>query len=189
MIKQLATTIGLLCSFLPLYAQDCEAVKAENKRLKAEINSLRYSSVGKAPDGSKVAPRASSPSSNFAAQTQTDNEINFKIISVVGNRKSQTVTVTLVVTNQAANVDMYTSHATSFTNDEGDEFRLVSSTFNGDGQSKHLYTNTPLKGIYVYGAVLPKVSSIKSLPFQYDLHRSEYFRGKLEFRDMPITWH
>ena len=187
MIKQIFAVIGLFFSMLSAYAQDCEAVKAENKRLKFEIASLRYSAIGKAPDGSKVTQRVSSGSSSFAAQTQTDNDISFKVTSVIGDRKNQTVIVTVIVTNKAANKEGYSTNVSSFTSEEGEEFKLKSVLIGKDPYPKTIFTDAPLKTTYVFEGILPKVDKIKLLPFKYVWNLGGKI-GQVEFRDLPITW-
>ncbi|MEJ7662855.1 MAG: SHOCT domain-containing protein [Hymenobacter sp.] len=122
--------------------------------------------------------------------TQTDDDIIFKVISEVGNRKNQTVTVILSFTNKAANKNSFNSNIRSCTSADGEEFVLQRGMVGNDGSSKTLFTDAPIKGTYVFAGILPKVNLIKlfPVPYGYSSPNLGYKTGQVEFRDISISW-
>lgn len=181
MKKQLTLVAGLMLIGLFANGQSCEAIKAENVKLKAEIAALK---------------RSSNPvksGSAFSAQTQTDNKMFFTVTDVVGDKRNQTVTLTVSIVNKGANVKAYSTKVSSFVDENGDEFDLKmamlgkSSSESGLTPNMNLYTNVPLKAVYVFKGVMPKTTKIKILPLPYINSLGEEI-GKVEFRDLPISW-
>lgn len=133
---------------------------------------------------------APSKISEVSEKSQTANEIYFKVVSAVGNRKDQTVTVTLRITNKDANKATFNTNVRSCTSDEGDVFTLRSSAV-GAGANITLFTDAPVKATYTFAGILPKISSIKLLavPFGYINQASNsYEQGQIELRDISIIW-
>lgn len=123
-----------------------------------------------------------------SGKTQSDNDIDFKLLSAVGNKKNQTVTVVIKITNKAANKEGFTTMIKSFSNPDGEEFAIKSSMIGKEGGFKTLFTDAPIQGTYVFGGVLPKVTTIKMLPVPYQLLKGMYETYRVEFRDVSIDW-
>ena len=131
-----------------------------------------------------------SKTNELSGKIQTANDLVFKLVSAVGDRKSQMVTVTVAFTNKAANKTDFNTSVQSCTNADGDEFRLKSSLV-GKGYEVTLFTDAPTKGTYSFGGILPKTSSIKllSIPYRYRNEASSRSEeGQVEFRDISIVW-
>lgn len=157
-------------------AQDCDAVKAENARLRFELAKLK---------GDALMAKADA----MLTQTQTENEVNFKLISAIGDRKNQTVTVVISFTNKAANKAGFNTQIRACTSADGEEFTLKSGVIGNSSGEKTLFTDATIRGTYVFAGILPKVSSIKLLPVPhyYMTPSSQGVRGQIEFRDILIT--
>ncbi|MET4075264.1 hypothetical protein [Hymenobacter sp. UYCo722] len=130
---------------------------------------------------------------SLVGQMQTDKNINFKLVSAVGNKTNQTVAVTILVTNKGPNFDNYNTQVSEFINDKGETFSCESAVF-GKNESRRgltlfatLYTDVPLKTVYFFKGVLPSVTKIKLLPLPY-FDRFGGQAGKVEFRDITIKW-
>ena len=175
MTKLLAAIIGLLFSISSVQAQDCEAVKTEKKRLKYELAMLKSDVLMKKADA-------------MLTQTQSANDIDFTLLSATGDKKTQTVTVKMKFTNKAANKEGFTTMIKSFSTPEGEEFAIQSSAIGKEGGFKTLSTDAPIQGTYVFGGVLPKVTTIRMLGVPYQLLKGMYETYRVEFRDVLITW-
>ena len=176
MKNSVAALFGLILIAPGVYGQSCEDARAENQRLKEELASLKGNI-------------ATTSTNSFVAQAHTDRNISFKVTSVTGNKQYQTVAVTIMVTNKGTDIINYNTRVTSFINAEGDEFRFKSALLGMNTNSPEttfadLYTNTPLKTVYIFEGVFSE-ASIKMLPFAYFNGDQE---GRVEFRDLPIAW-
>jgi hypothetical protein len=125
--------------------------------------------------------------SNSPIQVITSDKIEFKLLSVTGNSKTQSVTFMLILTTSAANWYI-SSNVRSIIDNEGNEYILKSFT-NGASDYLHsidLITGVPIKCTYTFGGVLPDVKTVKL--FKYDYLHSAGERFAVEFRDIPVNW-
>lgn len=126
-----------------------------------------------------------------SSRIQTDNDIVFKLVSAVGDKKNQTVTITLSFTNKVANKAQFNTNVRSCTSTDGDEFVLKSGMVGTQGGSVTLFTDAPLKGTYTFSGILPKVTVIKlmAVPYTYtNQATSRYEQGQVEFRNIVVIW-
>ncbi|THU40781.1 hypothetical protein FAM09_01325 [Niastella caeni] len=120
-------------------------------------------------------------------QVTTSDNIEFKLVKVTGNAKTQSVTCTLVLTTSAANWYIM-SQVKSIIDGEGNEYKLKSFT-NGASdylRSIDLITGIPIKCTYTFSGVLADVKTIKL--FKYDYSHSAGEPYAVEFRDIPVDW-
>lgn len=117
---------------------------------------------------------------------ESDN-IEFKLVRVMGNRKTQSVTFTMLLTTSAANWYI-NSHVRSIIDVEGNEYRLSSYTLGASNYSSsvHMVTGVPIKCTYTFKGVLPDVKVIKLFKYDYTHSWGEPFH--VEFRDIQIDW-
>ena len=125
---------------------------------------------------------------DVSGKTQTQNDITFELLSATGDKKNQTVTVVIKITNKAANKEGFTTMIQSFSTPDGEEFAIKSSMIGRDGGFKTLSTDAPIRGTYVFGGILPKVTIIRMLAVPYQLLKGMYETYRVEFRDISIDW-
>jgi hypothetical protein len=150
-------------------AQNCDQIKTELIKAKEENEYLRNAlKIGKP-----------------IKEVNSDN-IDFKLLKVEGNSKSQTITATLTLKTSAANWYIMSS-VKSIIDIDGNEYKLKSHTI-GAGSSRQIEFNTdvPIKCTYTFEGILPSVKMIKLFNFDYT-HKSgeKYF---VEFRDLSVDW-
>lgn len=169
---------SLLCLFaciiLPSYlfaqsAQGCNELQTELNKLKQENEYLKNTL--------KI---------NQAITTINSDNIEFKLLKAEGNKQSQTVTFTLVLTTKAANWYI-NSLVKSIIDINGNEYKLKSHTIGAKNYgSIELNTSVPIKCTYTFEGVLPSVKIIKLFKFEYSHKAGERFY--VEFRDITIDW-
>lgn len=126
-------------------------------------------------------------------QIQTDKNLSFKLISATGNKRGQTVAVTIMVNNKGANFESYNTRVFEFISDAGETFSCESAVFGSNASRPgltlfaNLYTDVPLKTAYVFKGVLPSVTKIKLLALPY-FDRFGAQVGKVEFGDVAVKW-
>ncbi|WP_310398227.1 hypothetical protein [Hymenobacter sp.] len=174
-MKHMVAIVGLSMSPVFVYGQNCDVIKAENKKLKAEIAFLK---------GSTTTASSAGFSGIYAPQIQTSNDIDFELQSAIGDKKTQLVTVVIKFTNKAANKEGFITPIENFSSSEGEEFALKG----GFGGYRTLATDAPLRGTYVFGDVLPKITTIKMLRVPFEFKQANYKRHQVEFRDVTINW-
>ena len=149
--------------------QSCEQAKAELVKSKEENEYLRNAlKIGKP-----------------VKEVNSDN-IDFKLLKVEGNSKSQTITMTLTLKTSAANWYIM-SNVKSIIDIDGNEYKLKSYTIGADNYHQiEFNTDVPIKCTYTFGGILPAVKMIKLFKFDYT-HRlgEKYF---VEFRDLSVDW-
>lgn len=125
---------------------------------------------------------------DVSGKIQNQNDITFELLSATGDKKNQTVTVVIKITNKAANKEGFTTMIQSFSTPDGEEFAIKSSMIGRDGGFKTLSTDAPIRGTYVFGGILPKVTIIRMLAVPYQLLKGMYETYRVEFRDISIDW-
>ena len=134
-------------------------------------------------------PNSQTSVHDFEPQIQTDGDLTFKTVSVIGNKRNQTVKVIITVSNRAANRKGFYTSVESFTSNDGEQLKIAGSTMSIRSGLKTLYTGVPVKAEYVFKGVLPKITTIKLLPIPHTTYRDgKNEHGSVEFKDLPITW-
>jgi hypothetical protein len=137
-------------------------------------------------NGSSAA--AAVPQMAYPVQVVEAEDIEFKLLSAKGNSHAQTITITVVLTNHAANRFIW-SAVQSVSDPGGNEYVLKSFTNGASAYDIHipLDTEAPRKCTFTFGGVLPAVKMIRLFKFLYR-HKSLDDPNVVEFRDMPIFW-
>ena len=150
-----------------------EFTTQKNRLLNQQVNDV----AGKADD--------------MSAKKQVGNDIDFRLVSAVGDKRNQTVTVTISFTNEAANKANFRNNVRSCTSTDGDEFILKSGMMGTGGGFITLFTGAPLKGTFIFGGILPRVTVIKLMAFPYrytNQANSSEEGGQVEFRNIAVIW-
>lgn len=103
------------------------------------------------------------------------DNISVELVSLAGNRASQTVTITIKYINHGVNATMRIKDFLAY-NEEGDEF----SAYNPG--SNDSFTDVPIKASWKVGQMLPsKNSKLAALSFRIN-------DCTIEMRNVPIDW-
>ena len=142
--------------------------------------------TGKPSDPSvttKPPPRVASP-----LQVTSAEDIQFKLVSAEGFTRAQTIRMTVVLINSAANRHVW-SDVHSIVDPDGNVYELKSFTCGGSTVDERIVldTDVPMRCTYTFGGVLPSVRMIKLFKFEYR-HKSLDDPNAVEFRDIPIDW-
>jgi hypothetical protein len=153
------------CVFLflnsqPIFAQssNCDDLKKENEYLKKALGIL-------------------SP-----LKTVTANKIDFTISKCEGNVKEQTIDLTLILTNHAANTDISFSKAVAV-DIEANEYKTDKISVGNGNSFNKIYTDVPVKTIIKFEKVLPSVKMLKIIAIEFIGNN-----GDFEYKDIPVTW-
>lgn len=121
-------------------------------------------------------------------QTAYGEDVEFRLSSAEGNKLTQSVKMTVVLTNRAANRLIW-SAVESISDPEGNEYLLKSFTNGASASDNHipLDTDVPRKCTYTFGGILPTVKMVKLFKFRYR-HKSLDDPNAVEFKDIPIDW-
>jgi hypothetical protein len=156
-------------------ANTCEALKKENDSLKKALEL------------------------NEPMTTFSHNDVEYKVIKVFGDKKSQTVSVEIIVTNKLANrnFEMNNMMGTSIkiTTITGEV--LFSNEMYVPGVSSYaastiLHTDVPLKMTFNFNPLLSSNEYIKLFYLSYKLRNLQDSKKdnteEIEFKDLKITW-
>lgn len=149
--------LGLCCYTLSAFSQD--DLKKENDYLRNALNI------------------------NAPISTTTLEDVEISIVKIEGNSTSQTVVVTLLLNNKAANrnfqwygVDMKAVDV------EGNLYKIKP-----DHSRNIIHTDVPVRSQVVIQQILPKTKIIKLLALPFFSHTGS--RSLIaEFRDLPVEW-
>jgi hypothetical protein len=143
-----------------IFAQssNCEDLKKENEYLKKALGIL-------------------SP-----IKTVTANKIDFTISRCEGNIKEQTIDLTLILTNHAANTDISFRRAVAV-DIEANEYETYKINIGSSGSNNKIYTDVPVKTIIKFEKVLPSVKMLKIISIEFTGSN-----GGFEYKDIPVTW-
>jgi hypothetical protein len=121
-------------------------------------------------------------------QTINAEDIEMRLVSAQGNKYAQTIKMTLVLTNHAANRFIW-SAVESISDADGNEYMLKSFTNGASPYDNHipLDTEAPRKCTYTFAGILPSVKMIRLFKFRYR-HKSLDDPNTVEFRNIPIAW-
>lgn len=190
--------VALLLLSSPAFAQttdECEKLKNDNAKLRFENANLKKGIIARSPASAPIqtSERAAaeapiSPAqAGPAAQRQTAYKVEYALVKCQGNAKSQTVTITLLLTNEGANqVRRFTG--LKAVDDQGEEY-IASETKIGTSISySTLATGVPVKAT----AVIPKIlsSTRKFTLVTCSIYGEGHPGGTIpiEFRNVAISW-
>jgi hypothetical protein len=149
----------------------CETLKKENESLKKSLN-------------------ISEP-----ITTETFGDIEFKIIKVKGDKKTQMVTIDVLMTNNIQNREVkLNKNFLKLVTVDGDVFQLGGFIVAGTSYATNAYLNTgvPIKSSFSFGTMLPSNEYIKLFNFAFTiLHPQDFYQSKdwaIEFKDLKIDW-
>lgn len=142
---------------------------------------------GESGQGVAAAP-VLKPTPRLPLQLAYAEDIEFTLLSAEGSKQAQTIKITLVLTNRAANRFIW-SAVESISDPDGNEYLIKSFTNGASAYDIHipLDTDVPRKCTYTFGGILPAVKTIKLFKFRYR-HKSLDDPNSVEFRDIPVDW-
>ena len=172
---------------------ECEKLKIDNAKLKFENANLKKGIIARSPTTAPVQVTggqmggATPPAPMQDGQQQTVQKVDFALVKCQGNTKAQTVTVTLLLTNRAANQDVQFVNAKAI-DDQGDEYQTYDIHVGSGGARNSLATSVPVKAVFIVPKVLAttKVFRLFSTPV-YD-NSSPGREINIEFRSVSISW-
>ncbi len=120
-------------------------------------------------------------------QVANAEDIEFKLLSAEGSVRAQTIRMTVILTNRAANRFIW-SDVHSIIDANGNEYLITSFTNGASTYDSHvpLDTDVPRKCTYMFKGG-PSVTMIKLFKFQYQ-HKMLDDPTAVEFRDVPVEW-
>lgn len=153
----------------------CEALKKENDSLKKALGL------------------------NEPITTCTSNDVEYKVLKVVGDKKSQTVSVEITVTNKLANRNFEMNNMmgtsikiTTLTGDVLFSNELFIPGVTLYAASVILHTDVPLKMKFNFNPLLPSNEYIKLFYLSYKLRNLQDYKKdsteEIEFKDLKINW-
>ncbi|RXK81042.1 hypothetical protein [Filimonas effusa] len=119
-------------------------------------------------------------------KTATSLNIDFNIIKVEGNKKEQTVTLTLTIVNHDPNQRVSFDRAQAI-DAEGNEYPTDDTHIGSSWRANTAYTETPIKATIVFKKVLPSTQLFKLVAVDY-FHEKHSSTIKFEYRDLTIDW-
>ncbi|OGX82225.1 hypothetical protein [Hymenobacter coccineus] len=172
-------------------ADECEKLKIEVAKLKFENANLRKGLLvnpehqrALATSGSQTMP-AGAPAQ--MAQRQTVQKVDFALAKCEGNAKSQTVTVTLLLTNAGANRDLQFDNVKAV-DSQGEEYKTFDIHIGAGGIRNGIATGVPIKAVFIIPKVLSSTKSFKLLSCPVYDTTSPGRSISVEFRDVAIAW-
>ncbi len=156
----LLSSLFVCCFSMQLSAQptDCKELQKENEYLRKTLKIL-----------------APVKSVNF-------ENIDFSILTCEGSIKEQTIRLTLLITNRAANTEI-SFRKSNAVDIQGNEFQS-SDIHIGCGSSRgKVYTDVPVKAIIEFSKILPATKLLKLIAIEFTGNK-----GGFEFKDIPVTW-
>ncbi len=159
----------------------------EQQGLETTLTPENKNPQGAVPEEAKNENSPAPLKSGSSIQIITSDHIEFKLLSVIGIAKTQSVTFTMILTTSAANWYI-NSRVKSIIDTEGNEYRLKSFTIGASDyiSTVDLITDVPIKCTYTFGGVLSDVKTIKLFKYDYSHSAGEPFAA--EFRDIPVDW-
>lgn len=159
-----------------------------------ELSSNQCENLKKENDSLKKAIRINEPIISF-----NHNDVEYNVVKVFGDKKTQTVSVEIMVTNKLANrnFEMNNMMGTSIkiTTITGEV--LFSNEMYVPGVSSYvastiLHTDVPLKMTFNFNPLLPSNEYIKLFYLSYKLRNLQDSKKdsteEIEFKDLKINW-
>jgi hypothetical protein len=164
--------------------------KNQTERKETSLSSKRHhpgTAILQTPVNSGPPP-VTAQRSKGPIQTAYSDNIEFKLMKAIGNSKTQTVTITIVLITNVANWHIW-SDVHSIIDPEGNEYKTKSFTNGASAYDSKINLNTgvPIKCTYTFGGILPNVKNIALFKFEYG-HGMLDDPTSVEFRDISIDW-
>jgi hypothetical protein len=180
---------ALLLLTQPAIAQtmdECEKLKIDNAKLKFENANLKKGIIARSPATAPVQTTERPTGGPLTAQHQMVRKIDFALVKCEGNANAQTATVTLLLTNAAANQEIQFINVTAL-DEQGEEYKTFNIRIGTQELRNTLTTGVPIKATFVIPKVLPTVKTFKVLacPIYGSGGAAD---SKIEFRDIAISW-
>lgn len=175
----IAFSIGIT----PLLAQDCELIKKNHEQLKAEHTQLQATVKGVQQENTylKEALKINTP-----LQLAESENIDFKILEVVGDKATQAIRVTLLLNNKEANKTLQFSKC-RLVDMKGQTYTNYAK-FDGKSAREALPTEVPLRAVASFPKALPEVSFVKLIEITHYATTRLGSTRTVEFRDIPVVW-
>lgn len=170
------------------------SMNAQQNKTIANKTENTYEALKKENDSLKKALGLNEPITTFS-----HNDVEYKVVKVIGDKKSQTVSVEIIVTNKLANrnFEMNNMMGTSIkiTTITGEV--LFSNEMYVPGVSSYaastiLHTDVPLKMTFNFNPLLPSNEYIKLFYLSYKLRNLQDSKKdnteEIEFKDLKINW-
>lgn len=129
----------------------------------------------------------------------TKNDIEYRLVKVIGDKKTQIITIELLLTNKIENrvfelqnmlgtsIKIFTLNGDMLLSNE----QIIPGT-NMVSSSTTLYTDTPIKLTFKFSPLLPSNDFLKLFFLTYKLRNLQDYRKDLteevEFKDLKISW-
>ncbi len=177
---------------------ECEKLKIDNAKLKFENANLKKGIIARspatAPPQTTDQPASTAQVASAATQRQTAYGVEYALVKCQGNAKAQTVTLTFLLTNSAAN-QVRKITGLKAVDEQGDEYAVAGYQAKlGSGSSVYttLATGVPVKAVVVVPKILPKTKSFRlvTLTMYGEGHPASPAGGNidLEYRNVAISW-
>ena len=165
---------------------DCDYLKSEVSRLKAENAFLRKNAPKNSSTTAGPTPSAPAQPASAGSQKQTVEQVEYTLVRAVGNSKTQTVQVDLLVKNVGPTRALQFQGLVGV-DAGGEQYQTYDVGF-GSSPRSNVTTNVPVKAAGVIKKIMPAVKSFTILTFS--VYRSDSGTGtpSFEFRNVPIVW-
>ena len=175
----------LMASHCQAQSCDCDYLKSEVSRLKAE-NAFLRKNAPKSAGATAASPAAPAQAANAGGQTQTVEQVEYTLVRATGNRKTQTVQVDLLVRNVGP------TRALQFqgllgVDAGGEQYQTYDVGF-GSSPRSNVTTNVPVKAAGVITKILPSVQRFAVLTFSVYRSNSGPGTPNFVFQNVPINW-
>ncbi|UOG75624.1 hypothetical protein MTX78_03300 [Hymenobacter tibetensis] len=186
-------SIALGTVFLSSTAQaqstDCDFLKSEVARLKAENTYLRNNAGKKLTASTSAQPVATTATSTATANVQKEivEKVEVTIARCIGNRKTQTVSVELLLKNTGPTRDLQFQQITGV-DAAGEEYRTFDIQIGSGGIRNKVPTDVAIKTRAVIPKILPATKSFQVLTCMVFSDVNIGRTINLEFRNVPIVW-
>jgi hypothetical protein len=181
----IALSAVLVSSAAQAQSTDCEFLKSEVARLKAENLYLRQNAgqkVTASPSSKPVAATASA-----GAQKETVEKVEVTVARCIGNRKTQTVSVELLLKNTGPTRDLQFEQITAI-DAGGEEYRTFDIHIGSSGIRNKVPTDVAVKTRAVIPKILPATTSFQVLTCVVFSNVNIGRTINVEFRNVPIVW-
>lgn len=159
--KSFLVLVSLFCCSISYGQTNCDELKKENDYLKTAL-------------------KLSTP-----VKTVTAEKIDFNLIKCSGNKKDQTVDLTMTLLNHDVNRDFQFLELSAL-DAEGNEYKSERINIGANGVRNKLYTDSPIKTKVQFLKVMPGTAFLRTVVVRYIGENSS---GKdFEFKSVAVTW-
>lgn len=152
----------------------CEELRRENENLKKSLNIITTSDENNSID---------------------IGEVNFKLLKIRGDIKSQMITVDVLMTNKIEHRQLgVMKNLLKIVTVEGDVLTHRSAVIGGSGYNSELIlnTNVPIKSTFTFGPLLPSNEYLKLFHLDFIIyHQTDYMQNinnGIDWTDEKIQW-